>query len=90
MRYADQGTPGLVPTELKARALYNQAASIEISNFDAFVSKAAFEKLVKPHHGLPPDDTAAAKFLESLDGKLNGYEAILSKQKYLAGDVSFS
>jgi len=40
--------------------------------------------------GLPSDDGVTAKLLESLDGKLNGYEAILSKQKYLAGDVSIS
>ena len=88
MKYADKGTPGLIPTELKARALFDQAASIETSNFDAFASKAVFEKIFKPYHGLPPDDAAAAKFLEGLDGKLDGYEAILSKQKYLAGDVS--
>ena len=28
--------------------------------------------------------------LSKLEAKLDGYEAILSKQKYLAGDVSFS
>ena len=88
MKYADQGTPGLIPTELKARALYDQAVSIETSNFDVFAVNAVIEKLVKPYHGLPPDDAAAAKFLEGLDGKLDGYEAILSKQKYLAGNVN--
>ncbi|KAF8972267.1 hypothetical protein BDZ97DRAFT_2054354 [Flammula alnicola] len=31
--YADQGTP-LVPTDLKANALFHQAASIEITRFD--------------------------------------------------------
>ena len=90
MKYADQGTLGLIPTELKARALYDQAVSIETSNFDPFASKAVSEKIFKPFMGLPSDDGVTAKLLESLDGKLNGYEAILSKQKYLAGDVSIS
>ncbi len=31
---------------------------------------------------------AGARHLENLGNKLDGYERILSKQKYLAGDVS--
>jgi len=38
---------------------------------------------------MKPDEELAAKCITGLDGKLNGYEAILSKQKYLAGNVSF-
>jgi len=89
-KYADQGTQGLIPTELKARALYDQAASIETSNFDIFASKAVAEKVFKPYRGGVPDEAVIADLVKSLDGKLDGYEKILSKQKYLAGDVSFS
>ena len=70
--------------------MYDQAASIETSNFDAFASKAVAEKVFKPYHGGVPDEAVIADLVKSLDGKLDGYEKILSKQKYLAGDVSFS
>lgn len=35
-KYADQGTPNLIPTELKAKALFEQAASIEYANFNPY------------------------------------------------------
>ena len=37
--------------------------------------------------GLPTRQTSST-FAATLDNKLGGYEAILSKQKYIAGDVS--
>ena len=37
--------------------------------------------------GLTTDEARVTEELEKLDGKLDGYERILSKQKYLAGDV---
>ena len=40
--------------------------------------------------GLEPDLVEFEKQSELLDKKLDVYDAILSKQKYLAGDVSFS
>ena len=46
-KYADQGTP-LIPTDPKARALFEQAASIETSNFDPYASGIFFQKLLKP------------------------------------------
>ncbi|KAF8629478.1 hypothetical protein AX15_003425 [Amanita polypyramis BW_CC] len=45
-KYASQGTP-LVPTELKAIARFEQAASIEVSNFDPYASGIAVEKILK-------------------------------------------
>ena len=36
------------------------------------------------------NEKALEFYIAQLDGKLNGYEAILSKQKYLAGDVCAS
>ncbi|TRM64613.1 glutathione S-transferase [Schizophyllum amplum] len=84
-KFPDQGTP-LVPTEIKAKALFEQACSIEYSNFDQFASNAVAEKVFKPMRGLTSNDELAASLLSTLDKKLEGYEAILSKQKYLAGD----
>ena len=46
-KYAGQGT-ALIPTELKAKAVFEQAASVEKDNFDALAAKAIYEKLVKP------------------------------------------
>ena len=37
--------------------------------------------------GYPTSDEAAAEHARNLEGKLAAYEHILSKQKYLAGDV---
>ena len=43
------------------------------------------------YFGKEINEAAAAELISKLDAKLDGYEAILSKQKYLAGDVrSFS
>jgi glutathione S-transferase len=49
LKYASQGTP-LVPdvTDLKAYAKFEQAVSIEESNFGPFASGIAIEKLYKP------------------------------------------
>jgi glutathione S-transferase len=45
-KYPDQGTP-LLPTELKANALFQQAASVEIYHFTDHVLKAAEETIIK-------------------------------------------
>lgn len=48
-KYRDQGTPLIPdPSDLKATALFEQAASIETSNFDPFASGLAWEKFLKP------------------------------------------
>lgn len=38
--------------------------------------------------GAQPDEARVADLKQKLEGKIEGYERILSKQKYLAGDVS--
>lgn len=40
--------------------------------------------------GLTPDQAIVDEHMAALASKLDGYEAVLSKQKYLAGDVSGS
>ncbi|KAJ5938272.1 glutathione S-transferase [Penicillium verhagenii] len=87
-KYKDQGTELTPPeTDLKAYALYQQAVSVEQSYFDPIVSQIAFEKVFKGMKGLgPADEARVAALLSQLDATLQGYERILSKQKYLAGD----
>ncbi|TEB33481.1 glutathione S-transferase [Coprinellus micaceus] len=84
-KYADQGTP-LIPKDLKAKSLFEQAASVEQSNFDVFAAPAVFENLFKPHMGLTPNKERFDELIGRLEPKLDVYDKILSKQKYLAGD----
>ncbi|KIJ60368.1 hypothetical protein HYDPIDRAFT_117277 [Hydnomerulius pinastri MD-312] len=85
-KYANQGTPNLIPTNPKELAFFEQAASIELSNFEPHAYGVCFEKVFKLRRGLQTDEAALAKHLETLNAKLDAYEVILSKQKYLAGD----
>ncbi|KAF8645478.1 hypothetical protein AX16_007763 [Volvariella volvacea WC 439] len=85
-KYADQGTP-LIPNGLKARTLFEQAASIESFYFDPYASNMVEEKLFKPYIGLTPDEEVWSKLNEALKAKLDGYERILGRQEYLAGDA---
>ncbi|KAG9123816.1 hypothetical protein FRC07_013864 [Ceratobasidium sp. 392] len=70
----------------KAYGLFEQAASIEYSNFDPPAAKVSKERWVNKVIGAPVDEAAANLAEETLKTKLKGYERILSKQKYLAGD----
>lgn len=47
-KYSSQGTQELLPTDLNAYAAFEQAASIESSNFDPFASGIVAEKVFKP------------------------------------------
>ncbi|KAH9481051.1 Glutathione S-transferase [Psilocybe cubensis] len=85
-KYPNQGTQELIPSDLKANALFQQAASIELSNFNDYAEKAVVEKVFKPMKGLVPNTEYADGLLATLETKLDVYEKILSKQKYLAGD----
>jgi len=84
-KYPKQGI-SLIPTELKANARFEQAASIETADFEPSASGIGWEKAYKPHVGLKTDEARTLEHIEKLNGKLDAYEAILSKQKYLAGD----
>ena len=46
LKYKGKGTQ-LIPTDLQAQGLFEQAASIEASNYDPYVSGIAFEKVFK-------------------------------------------
>ncbi|KAI0725085.1 glutathione transferase [Fomitopsis betulina] len=87
LRYAGQGNAVMPnPADARAYALFEQAASIELSNFDPFASQIAFERVFKGNKGLGPADEGRVQSLTTqLLAKLDAYEVILSKQKYLAG-----
>ncbi|KAJ7097025.1 glutathione S-transferase [Mycena belliarum] len=84
-KYAEQGTP-LIPTDLKAKALFEQAASIEFANFHPHAFAIYTEGLAKPRKGLQTDKAAFDASVAQLSAKLDVYEQILGKHEYLAGD----
>jgi len=86
-KYADQG-PKLVPepTDLKEMALFEQAASVELSNHDTYAFGITEQKIFSPMFGREPDEKRVQQLLGTLKSKLEGYERILSKQKYLYGN----
>jgi len=78
--------PELIPTEPKARAKFEQAASVEYAQFEPIASGILVEKVFKQFRGLTANEERVKELVPQLEAKLDGYEAILSKQKYLAGD----
>ncbi|KAH9942866.1 glutathione transferase [Amylocystis lapponica] len=86
-KYAGQGTRVVPdPADVRATARFEQASSIELSDFDPYVSSLAWEKVFKKFSGLATDEKAVAAHLQTLSAKLDAYEVMLSKTKYLAGD----
>ncbi|KAF5365652.1 hypothetical protein D9758_003163 [Tetrapyrgos nigripes] len=88
-KYGKLGPEGLMPDphDVEATAKFEQAASIENNNFDVAAGQICLEAVVKPTRGGTTDAERVKKYIAILESKLDGYEAILSKQKYLAGDT---
>ncbi|KAJ7775496.1 glutathione S-transferase [Mycena metata] len=84
-KYADRG-PALLPTGLQAKAIFEQAASVESANFSPALLKVVRESLVKTRRGLPIDQALLDEALAGLAEKLDVYEVILGKQRFTAGD----
>ncbi|KAF9459960.1 glutathione S-transferase [Collybia nuda] len=84
-KYPNEGPP-LVPADPKANALFEQAASVEQNSFDPLASAAVVENIFKPFFGGTPDPEAFKKIIAKLEPKLDVYEEILGKQKYVGGD----
>ncbi|KAF6746836.1 glutathione S-transferase [Ephemerocybe angulata] len=87
LKYAGQGTAGLIPdqSDIKALALFEQAASSEFANFEVHAAKIAYEKLFKVRLGFPTNEEVVKGAIDQLNVKLDVYEGILGKQAYLAG-----
>ncbi|KDN46691.1 Glutathione S-transferase, partial [Rhizoctonia solani AG-8 WAC10335] len=83
-----KGSPLLPdPSDAKAYGLFEQAASIEYSNFDPSAASLTYERIVAPMRKEKPNEELIKKCIDTLISKMDGYERILSKQKYLAGDT---
>jgi len=54
------------------------------------VSGIIWEKVIKQYTGEATNEERVKELISQLESKLDGYEAILSKQKYLAGNVRLS
>ncbi|KDQ12149.1 hypothetical protein BOTBODRAFT_425515 [Botryobasidium botryosum FD-172 SS1] len=75
------------PSDLEAYARFEEAASLEYSDFDAPASSIVYEKLFKKMFGAgEPDEALVAKYTATLKTKLAGYERVLEGRKFLAGD----
>ncbi|KAK7054513.1 hypothetical protein VNI00_003711 [Paramarasmius palmivorus] len=87
MKYHDKGEK-LIPdfADLKAVALFEQAASVEQSSFDLYAGQATWENIFKKMVGQTPDPKVFEQAISALEQNLKGYEVILGKHKYLAGD----
>jgi len=84
-KYADQG-PNLFPKALKERAMVEQAAAVESASFHPAIAKVVGEALGKKRRGLPVDQAVLDEGLVELSAKLDVYEVILGKHKFLASD----
>ncbi|KAH0538973.1 hypothetical protein FGG08_004488 [Glutinoglossum americanum] len=87
IKYADQGTPLIPPqSDLQATALFEQAASVEQADFDAFAGKLVFERVFKKKYsGLQPNEEMANNLQTELGKRLDVYDQILSRQPYANG-----
>lgn len=87
-KYRDQGTP-LVPdpTDIKASAKFEQWASIELTSYENYCGVIIAEKLFASYKGLAVNEAVVDFVTKKLIDKLDVFEKILSKQKYMAGDT---
>ncbi|TDL23359.1 glutathione S-transferase-like protein [Rickenella mellea] len=72
--------------DLKKMAIFEQASSVEQSEFDPYAAGYAKEKFIKPLMGLSTNEEAAEFLKGTLESKLKVYEKGLGLHKYLAGD----
>ncbi|KAF9499089.1 glutathione S-transferase-like protein [Pleurotus eryngii] len=84
-KYSGQGTQ-LIPKDLQTWARFEQAASVEVCNFDPYASGIVAERYFKPMLGQAPDEERVKGLIEKLNASLDAYDIILSKQKFLGGD----
>jgi len=78
--------PELIPTEPRARGRFEQAASVEYAQFEPVAAGILVERVFKQFRGQTANEERVQELIPKLESKLDGYEAILGRQKYLAGD----
>ncbi|KAJ3563254.1 hypothetical protein NP233_g9055 [Leucocoprinus birnbaumii] len=84
-KYPDQGTR-LYPKDVQKRAAVDQAVWAELTQFYRFGVRILYETLNKRFFGREPNMELVEEAKKSLLAKMDVYESILSKQRYLAGD----
>ncbi|CAE6534350.1 unnamed protein product [Rhizoctonia solani] len=85
-KYSKDSTLLPSPSDPKTYGLFEQAASIEYSSFDPPAAGIYLEYLHARVENRAPDLAQVERDRNTLVAKLEAYERILSKQKYLAGD----
>ncbi|KIY68878.1 thioredoxin-like protein [Cylindrobasidium torrendii FP15055 ss-10] len=91
LKYKDQGTP-LIPVDatadLKKTTAFEVAMQIENQELDPYSSAIVIEAVFAPAYkpGYKPRKDFLDEKIAILNSKLDVFEQILSKQKYLAGD----
>ncbi|ESK94468.1 hypothetical protein Moror_8126 [Moniliophthora roreri MCA 2997] len=84
--YAGFGTRLAPPTsDVKATALFEQAISIEMTEYDPSATKAG-HMLIEILAGIPFNQSSFEAAISELSSRLDGYETILGRQRYLAGN----
>ncbi|PPQ71214.1 hypothetical protein CVT24_009995 [Panaeolus cyanescens] len=86
-KYPKSGN-SLLPTDLQGLARFQQMAYAEAHHFYTPALAAVRESIYKPlYFKLPCNSEVYKQNIAELDTKLAVYDKILSKQKYIAGDV---
>jgi len=86
-KYADKGTKLLPePTDLKAVAKLEQWFSVELDNYDHFAHDIVEQKLFNVMKGLGTVPEVVDYYTAKFQQKLDIFEGILAKQKYMGGD----
>ncbi|KAM5540776.1 hypothetical protein V8D89_005420 [Ganoderma adspersum] len=87
LTYGGVGTLIPNPSDVRKTALFEQAASIEVTDFDPPASGLGYENIVKTYiPGLETDPAMVAKYQFTLERKMEGYDRLLGRQKFMAGD----
>jgi glutathione S-transferase len=62
---------------------------VEYSEFEPVAASIIRERVFKLFRGQTPDEERVKELIPQLESKLDAYDGILGRQKYLAGDVRF-
>ncbi|KAJ7053798.1 glutathione S-transferase C-terminal-like protein [Mycena amicta] len=84
--YESRGKLAPDPGDVRGQGLFDQAMSVEMCNFYPAVYKVVDELVFKPHYGQQTDPALLTEAITQLETKLDVYEVILGKQKYISGN----
>ncbi|KAF8595189.1 glutathione S-transferase [Ceratobasidium sp. AG-I] len=85
-KYGKDSTLMATASDAKAYGLFEQAASIEYSSFDPSASELVKQRVFSKLANRESNEVIAKKCQDTLHARMEGYERVLSRQKYLAGE----